>query len=67
MRCIHFVGFRDDRYWAAVKVWGRPDFIHRWWDKRAFREMDPETDIVVFATGEYTQEPCRYNAPDLDE
>ena len=33
---VHFVGFRDERYWSAVKVWGRPSFIHRGWDMRAF-------------------------------
>ena len=66
MRCVHFIGFRDDRYWNAVRVFGRPHFIHRWWDKRARREIAPD-DIVVFAEGEWTQEPHRFNAPDLDE
>jgi hypothetical protein len=64
--CVHFVGFRDDRYSAAVRVWGRPDFVHRWWGKRARREI-AEGDTVVFATGEWTQEPSRYNAPDITE
>lgn len=66
MRCIHFVGFRDDRYWNAVRVFGRPHFIHRWWDKRARREIAPE-DVIVFAEGEWTQEPKKYNAPDITE
>jgi len=64
--CTHFVGFRDDRYWNAVAVWGKPDFVHRWWDKRAKREIAAE-DVVVFATGDWTQEPAKFNAPDLDE
>ena len=37
---VHFVGFRDDRYWNACRVFGLPDFIHRRWDKRAAREID---------------------------
>ncbi len=49
-RAVHFVGFRDDRYWAAVKVFGRPDFIHRGWDLRARREL-ADGDVVVFADG----------------
>jgi hypothetical protein len=47
-RHIHFVGFRDDRYWNAVKVWGLPDFYHRIWDVRAKQEAAPG-DIVIFA------------------
>jgi hypothetical protein len=31
----HFVGFRDDRYNRAIRVFGRPDFVHRFWDRRA--------------------------------
>lgn len=63
---IHFVGFRDDRYWSAVKVWGLPDFIHRGWDTRAQREIADE-DVVIFAAGDEHQPfPVRtYN--DLDE
>jgi len=26
---LHFVRFKDDRWHNAVKVFGRPDFIHR--------------------------------------
>ncbi len=66
MRCVHFVGFSNDRYWNAVRVWGRPNFIHRWWDKRACREIG-EDDYVVFAEGDWTQAPSKYNSPDIDE
>ncbi len=48
---IHFVGFKDDRWWSAVKVFGRPDYIHRFWDARAAAEIAPN-DIVVFAEGD---------------
>jgi hypothetical protein len=27
MSCIHFVGFKGEEYWTAVKVWGLPDFV----------------------------------------
>ena len=35
---VHFIAFRGEEYWSAVKVWGRPNFIHRGWDTRALRE-----------------------------
>jgi hypothetical protein len=54
VRCVHFVGFKDDRWWSAVKTWGRPDFVHRFWDRRAVDEV-MEGDVVVFATGDETQ------------
>jgi len=51
---IHFVGFSNDRYNTAIKVFGTPDFVHRFWDKRAVQEV-MENDIVVFADGDATQ------------
>ena len=48
---VHFVNFKDDRYWAAVKVFGKPDFIHRRWDRRAQEDFAPG-DIYVFAEGQ---------------
>jgi hypothetical protein len=51
---FHFVGFKDDRYMAAVKTFGRPDFIHRFWDRRAVDEVAPG-DVVVFADGDEHQ------------
>ena len=51
---IHFVGFKNDRYHTAVAVFGKPDFIHRFWDYRAVCEVQ-ENDIVVFADGDETQ------------
>lgn len=52
---FHFVGFKNDRYWNAIKTWGRPDFIHRFWDRRAVDEV-VEGDVVIFADGDETQE-----------
>ena len=51
---IHFVGFKDNRYITAIKVFGTPDFIHRLWDRRAVHEVQPG-DVVVFADGDETQ------------
>ena len=49
-RALHFVGFKDDRYWNAVRVFGLPDFYHRLWDMRAKQEIVPG-DTAVFANG----------------
>ena len=66
MRAVHFVGFRDDRYWCAARVWGRPSFIHYVWDRRAQRDI-AEGDLVIFAKGPADQQPGQYNGPDLFE
>lgn len=47
---LHFVGFKDDRYWNALRVFGLPDFYHRVWDYRARQEVIAG-DVAVFATG----------------
>ena len=62
----HFVGFRDDRYWNAVRVFGRPHYIHRRWDLRAQRDIHPD-DLVVFAQGDKSQQPSRISGDDLTE
>lgn len=58
----HFVGFKDDRYWNAVKTFGKPDFFHRHFDQRAVAEF-VEGDTVIFADGDETQ-PVRQHAFD---
>jgi hypothetical protein len=65
-RCTHYVGFRDDRYWNARRIWGRPHFVHRVWDNRARREIAPG-DVVIFAEGDWTQTPSRFNGADIEE
>lgn len=60
---VHFVGFRTgDQYHNAIKVFGRPDFIHRSWDVRAkfSGEWDPDHDIFVFAKGTENDDPSPY-------
>ena len=66
MRCVHFIGFKDDRYWNAVKVFGPPHYIHPGWDLRAFREIAPD-DVLVFAEGSAEQEPRRKSFTDYSE
>jgi len=63
---LHFVGFRDDRWWNALRVFGPPDFIHPKWDQRARREI-AEGDTIIFATGDEEQPVARHNAPDFIE
>ncbi len=65
-RCIHYVGFRDDRYWNAYRIFGGPRVIHRRWDFYATRDVGPD-DVVIFATGDATQPVADRNATDLDE
>ena len=63
----HFVGFRGEEYLAAVRVWGRPDFIHRGWDRRSRREIDPQSDIIIFARGAHDQPYSDRNYDDICE
>lgn len=50
MSSVHFIGFHTDlQYWAAVAVWGKPDFIHRVHDRRVYGDVDPDVDVLVFA------------------
>lgn len=49
---VHFIGFRGEEYWSAVRIFGRPDFFHRVWDERAKHGGETATgDVLVFAKG----------------
>jgi hypothetical protein len=61
---IHFVGFRGEEWRSAIKIWGRPHFIHIGWDRRAQREIMPG-DTIIFAQGDWTQPVSQWNYPDL--
>jgi hypothetical protein len=63
---VHFVGFRDDRYWNAVKVFGLPDFFHFVRDQRAQREI-ADFDTVVFAKYHPDDPPSPYNHDDSNQ
>ena len=64
--CIHYVGFRDERYWNAYRIWGGPRMIHRRWDRIARHDVGPG-DVVIFAEGDEHQPLAAYNATDIDE
>jgi hypothetical protein len=51
---LHFVGFKNDRFRNALRVFGAPDFWHRRWDRRAIAEV-ADGDVVVFADGDESQ------------
>jgi len=60
---VHFVGFRDGRqYQSAIKIFGKPDFFHRYWDDRAKfgGEWDSDCDFFVFAVGCENDTPNKY-------
>ena len=65
-RCVHYVGFRNDRYWNAFRIFGGPRVIHRCWDRFARSDVG-ENDVVVFAEGDETQPIAQWNALDVDE
>jgi hypothetical protein len=47
---VHFVGFRGDEYHSAVRIWGKPRFIHMGNDTRMRREM-ADGDTVIYGNG----------------
>ncbi len=71
VRCVHFVGCRDDSYNNAVRVFGRPHFVHRYWDRRAVGDVAPG-DTVVFARAKdwdrfVTNQPSEYSFNDSEQ
>lgn len=56
MSALHFIGFLHPNigpsvdYDKAVRVFGKPDFVHRYWDVRAKQELAPG-DVAIFASG----------------
>lgn len=66
-RAVHFVGFRGDEYISACRAFGKPDFIHMGWDRRARREIDFDRDLIVFAHGEHDQAFAARNFDDIRE
>ena len=66
LKCSHFVGFRGEEYWSAVKVWGWPDFYHRGYDNR-MGKMLADGDLIVFANGCEAKGPQFYSYPDIIE
>ena len=52
-KIVQFIGFRGEEYNSAVKIWGKPDFIHPVNDYRSNVEIDWENDIIIFAGKEF--------------
>lgn len=53
--CLHFVGFRGEEYWSAVRIWGKPHYTHPQADFRMIGDMGPQ-DVVIFG-------PKAFNVP----
>lgn len=66
MSQVHFVGFRGDEFARAQKVWGKPDFIHKWHDNRMWGDIDTDNDTVVFANGEDPDTPRKWTWQDQE-
>ena len=64
-RAVHFVGFRGEEYATAVRAFGKPDFIHMGWDRRARRDIDLDHDLIVFAKGPHDQPVSTRNFNDI--
>lgn len=66
MTVTHFIGFPDAHgrtFINAVRAFGRPAFLHRFWDQRAKREI-ADGDVIVFADGDENQPVRRWNGDD---
>jgi hypothetical protein len=52
---VHFVGFRGEEYWSAVRLWGKPDYT---WSHATFQILGDcaPYDTVVFG-------PSAFNKP----
>ena len=48
MAVVHFIGVTDRQTASAERVWGQPDFVHRWHDRRSHGDIDWDIDTVVF-------------------
>jgi len=63
LRHVHFIGFRGEEYWSAVKVWGFPDFVHKWHDNRMYGDVG-DNDILIFAGKSDPKEVSEYTWQD---
>ena len=62
---MHFVGFKDERVFNAIKTFGKPDFWHRTWDNRAKGMIIPG-DVAVFADDTEQSTPCMFDFDDSE-
>ena len=50
---LHFVGFNDNAYHRAAKIFGYPAHVHRLWDKRAKDDVAPGDKVVFHSKKEW--------------
>lgn len=65
-KALHFVGFKGEEFHAAVRVFGQPDFVHRYADNRMFTDVAPG-DTVIFANDEEKKAAMRANHPSFND
>jgi len=46
-RLVQFIGVTDEQWNSAVRIWGQPDFVSKWYDYRSLGNIDWDNDIVV--------------------
>ena len=55
---VHFVNWTNpEQYWNAVRIWGKPDFVHRYWDSRVKGGEYHPNDTLIFFTGTESDTP----------
>lgn len=48
-RVVHYIGFRDDAFVRARRIFGGPVMIHRVNDIRTQSEIDHDNDLAIYA------------------
>lgn len=64
-RTIHYIGFRDDAFIRARRIFGGPVMIHRVNDIRTQSEIDPENDVAIYAGKEREDRVREIPGPDV--
>ena len=63
---VHFVGFKGEELFSALRIFGPPDFFHRYADPRFFADVAPG-DVVVYANGEEVNIERRRARPSFND
>lgn len=64
---VHFVGVSGRSFVNAVKVWGHPDFWHKWHDNRMYGDVDADNDVIVFGQKQDPKKTKKYSWQDSSE
>ena len=65
-RATIFVGFTGEEFTRACRVWGEPDIVSRFADRRMFADVAPG-DTVIFANGEEANKARRFRRPSFND